>query len=200
MLFRSQWTDNEKLKRVVDGWKFAMVWKAQDGRPVTAQMGGRPSCSGTSTTSIPSGSNAGGLTCGTSSNSGGAINGRVPFFERNATFSTPGLVTVDFRAARVFKITERADVELLWEAFNLFNHTNVTSVQTSLFDFVNRGATSSGFSCPSVAASGFPDHNGCLVRRSSPRVATSSSFLATSATSNTLYGARQMQFGLKFRF
>jgi hypothetical protein len=197
----ANWTDNEGLKRVIGGWKFSGVIKLQDGRPITAGMAGRPSCSGTA-----SGSGAGGLTCGTSNNSGTAINGRVPFIERNSQFTQPGLATVDFRAGRVFKITERADVELLWEAFNLFNRTNTTGVQTGLFDFANPGATISPtgvtptITCPTAASLGNPTFNGCLIRREAPRVTPSNTFGATSATSNTLYTARQMQFGVKFRF
>jgi hypothetical protein len=184
------------VKGLVRDWKLASVWKIQDGRPITANMNGRPNCS----------TGLGGLTCAAAGNVGLPVNGRVPFLERNADFVSPGLVTFDLRAARMFKITERAEVEFLWEAFNIFNNTlrvpssGIFGVDERLFDFVSAGSTSSGFSCPSVAASGIPTFGGCLVRRTAPRTSPSDSFGADRSTGNTLYGARQMQFGVKFRF
>lgn len=200
----ANWTDSPALKHVIGGWKFAGVTKIQDGRPITAQMGGRPSCAGNSISSIPSGSGQGGLTCGASSNSGGGINGRVPFFERNSLYTGFGLMTFDLRIARVFKINERSDVEFLWEAFNLFNRGNVTAVQTSLYDFVNRNTNTAPFGttlgCLNAGA-GIADFNGCLVRRAAPHIpAAADGFRGISGTGNTLYTARQMQFGLKFRY
>lgn len=197
-------TDSKGLKAVIDGWKLATVWKIQDGRPVSSGMVGRPSCAAApGAAALASGSNAGGLTCGATSNTGGAIDGRVPFIPRNTNFTTPALINFDLRIARVFKITERSDVEFLWEAFNLFNRTHVLTVSSGLFDFVARNSTTpptgTSLNC-STAGAAITNFNGCLVQRVPPHIAASSGHLSTSTTSNTLYGARQMQFGLKFRF
>jgi Carboxypeptidase regulatory-like domain len=172
------WTQNDTMKRVVGGWKLSSVWRVQDGRPVTAFMDSFPNCN-----------LDGGLTCGLVNNFGGADVGRAPFLARNSQFTSPGLFTTDLRIGREFKVTERARLELLWEAFNLFNRTNVTGVDNDAFDFTAFDPTNPA-ACPVPA--GATNFQGCV----SPH----STFLNTQSTSNTLYGARQMQFGAKIRF
>ncbi|HEU4766239.1 MAG TPA: hypothetical protein VFS77_02665, partial [Pyrinomonadaceae bacterium] len=65
----------------------------------------------------------------TGSSGGGA---RVPFITRN-TFRAPAQATVDFRLSRRFRLSESMNLELLGEAFNLFNRVNVTSVNDTLY-------------------------------------------------------------------
>ena len=171
------WTQNDTLKGVVEGWNLSSIWRVQDGQPVTAFMDSFPNCAFD-----------GGLTCGLVSPFGGADTGRVPFIERNSLYTTPYLFTTDLRVGRRFKITERASLEFLWEAYNLFNRTNVFGVDNDAF-FLNSPTSATG-NCPTPA--GATNFQGCVV----PRPA----FMSTSATSNDLYGARQMQFGLKVNF
>jgi hypothetical protein len=175
------WTQNEMLKRVVEGWNLSSVWRVQDGQPVTALMDSSPSCA----------TNDGGLTCGLVSGFGSSDVGRVPFIERNSLFTMPYIFTTDLRAGRQFKINDRTSVEFLWEAFNLFNRTNVFGVDNDAF-FLNSSTGAAG-NCP--VPSGATNFQGCVVPRV-PRTA----FLTANATSNDLYGARQMQFGLRLRF
>ena len=178
----SDWTANRALKTIIGGWRFSSVITAQDGRPVTAGMSGRPSC--------PI-SGEGGLTCGVVNNNGLATDGRVPFIQRNGGgFLTPGLLTVDLRVNREFKITERTSFEIIGEAFNLFNRTNGLTVFTSALDFVAPSTTARPTNCaPSSPPPGF---NGCLER--------DTTFQVVRTTSSTLNGARQMQFGTRLRF
>ena len=171
------WTKNDALKHVVEGWNLSSIWRVQDGQPVTALMDSFPGCAFD-----------GGLTCGLVSNFGGSDNGRVPFIERNSLFTMPYLFTTDLRVGRRFKVTERASVEFLWEAFNLFNRTNVFGVDNDAF-FLNSPTGAAG-NCPTPAAA--TNFQGCVVPRSA--------FLGTNATSSDLYGARQMQFAAKIRF
>jgi len=58
-------------------------------------------------------------------------------------FKQPPIKYVDLRLSRRFAITEKAKIEVLAEAFNLFNHTqflnpdgNITN--TSTFGYVDR--------------------------------------------------------------
>ncbi|MBI3404566.1 MAG: TonB-dependent receptor [Acidobacteria bacterium] len=205
--------DGKELKGILKDWQAATVWRLQDGRPIAAAMAGRPTCP-----TIAGDTADGGLTCGSVSGTGGAINGRVPFFARNSLFTSPGIETFDLRLSRKFRITERVDFEFLWEAFNIFNHTNyvpssgVFGVNNSMFDFVSSGGTITAASggnpaiicnTSSAPASALPAgaiFGGCLVKREFPRLATTSAFLSPVSTSNTLYTARQMQFGAKVHF
>lgn len=178
-------TDNRGLKAIVGGWKAASVIRAQNGRPVQADMAGRPfgGCIFN-----------GGLTCGAISSFGAPLNGRAPFITRNTNFNLPNLISYDLRIAREFRITEGSRIEFLWEAFNLFNRTQVLGVDTRLFDFV--AASGAAGACPSTGAgslfSGSGPAGGCIRERTL--------FMDVNTTGNTLYGARQMQFGLKFSF
>jgi hypothetical protein len=169
------WTKNDTLKHVVEGWNLSSIWRVQDGQPVTAFMDSFPNCAFD-----------GGLTCGLVSGFGSADTGRVPFFARNSLFNMPYLFTTDLRIGRRFKVTERASVEFLWEAFNLFNRTNVFGVDNDAFNFT----ASPDPTCP--VPSGATNFQGCVTPRNT--------FLGVQATSNDLYGARQMQFAAKIRF
>ena len=162
------------MKHVVGGWTLSSIWRVQDGRPVTALMDDYPSCAFD-----------GGLTCGVVSNFGGADVGRFPLFARNSLFTTPYLFTTDLRIGREFKLSERISMEFLWEAFNLFNKTNVVDVVNDAFNVPDT-------TCPAPAGVNPATFGGCITPRSS--------FLSTYSTGNTLYGARQMQFGAKIRF
>jgi outer membrane receptor for ferrienterochelin and colicin len=170
----ANWTQNDTMKHIVGGWRLSSIWRVQDGRPVTALMDSFPgNCAFD-----------GGLTCGLVNNFGSGDVGRAPFFARNSRFTSPSLFTADLRIGREFKLTDRASLELLWEAFNLFNRTNVLGVNNDAFLLNN---------CPAPA--GAINFQGCLVPNTG-----AGNFLSTTSTSNTLYGARQMQFGARFHF
>jgi len=191
-------TQNAFLKQLVGDWRLSSIWKIQDGRPVTASLSGSPSC----------GSADFSLTCGAISAFGGFTSGRTPFIKRNTIFVSPKIVNFDLRVSRDFKVTERTQVEFIWEAFNLFNHTNfvpgfgIFGVQDAAFDFISATTgtiTGTSRSC-SASGAGVPGFNGCLVAHSPPHTAASDAFLAVRSTSNTLFTARQIQLALKLRF
>src|SRR5258708_9375747 len=45
----------------------------------------------------------------------------------------PGIISVDHRVSRTFALNERAKLQLIAEACNGFNHTNVTGVRNTFF-------------------------------------------------------------------
>jgi hypothetical protein len=57
---------------------------------------------------------------------------RVPLFSRNA-FRLPTIVNVDLRISRRFRIANKATLEILGEAFNLLNRTQVTELNTRMY-------------------------------------------------------------------
>ena len=69
----------------------------------------------------------------------GATSGRAGWLARNS-FTAPGFHNVDFRLGRQFAIGERVKLSLIGEAFNLFNHTNVSSVSTTAFSYAAAGS------------------------------------------------------------
>lgn len=183
-------TDNAAAKAIIGGWKASSVIRAQDGRPVQTNMSNQRPCS------FAAGFQANGsLTCAAVSSFGAATNGRAPGITRNTVYTTPGLLSFDLRIAREFRVNERAKFEFLWEAFNLFNRTQKLGVDNRAFSFLSAAApsmTTPNPTCSTLFFSGSLPPGGC--------VRPTTNFLAVQSTGNTLYGARQMQFGLKFRF
>ena len=166
---------NKVAKNVLDGFMFSTVVTAATAQPVFATISG-----------FPSGGVDYGVTGGEVTNTGGSTGGRPPQVGRNVYFGH-GLENVDFRIMRQFAIREKIRLQFLAEAFNMFNHTNISAVNGTAFNYA---AVGSGVCTTALAGAS----NGCLV----PNAA----FLApTSSTSvNGLYGARQLQFSAKLFF
>jgi len=127
---------------------------------------------------------------------GGALadggSNRVPFLGPNS-FQLPRSATVDLRVEKAFKIRESWKLTLSADAFNLFNHVNVTGVNTQMFSIQSSG-TAHGVPC----SGGAP----CLVFQD-PAItgsASTSLFQAATASSNTLTFQRQIQVGIKLDF
>ncbi|HYW48208.1 MAG TPA: TonB-dependent receptor [Bryobacteraceae bacterium] len=160
---------NRSARLLLDGWVFSSIVSLSTGQPVTPLISG-----------FPSGGPDGGLTGGEVSNGGVSTGGRAPWLVRN-TFTAPGYHDVDVRIGRQFAFGERVKLSLVGEAFNLFNHTNVSSVNTTAFNFTAAGSGVCG-----------GHTNGCL--------APNAAFLAPTATSNLLWGPRQLQISGRLTF
>ncbi len=63
---------------------------------------------------------------------GNANNDRVPGLERNSA-TTPKVAIVDFRLTRDFRFGERYKLSFVGEAFNLFNRSNLQTVNTARY-------------------------------------------------------------------
>ncbi|HTS50128.1 MAG TPA: TonB-dependent receptor [Bryobacteraceae bacterium] len=107
---------NQPARLLLDGFNFSTIVTMESGQPLTELING-----------FPSGAPDGGLTGGLVTNTGALIGGRAPFLPRN-NYRLPNLYNVDFRVSREFKLTERLRLALTGEAFNLFNHTNITGI------------------------------------------------------------------------
>ncbi len=113
---------------------------------------------------------------------GASINGsggdnRIAEIGRN-TFRYPAVTNVDLRAAKTFKFGERADLELIGEAFNLLNHQNVTNIDTT-------GYLIDGASSPETL----------------PRLTYQTKFGSiTNSNSTALYRERQIQLAVRLTF
>jgi hypothetical protein len=119
------------------------------------------------TSGNPAGGVSGGLTA-----AGSALN-RVPLFSRNF-FRQPKIWNVDLRVSRRFHFTERTSLAIVAEAFNLFNRTQVTALNTRLY-IIGGTATAS-------------------------TLTFDPSFGTLSATGNALMRERQIQLAVRFEF
>jgi hypothetical protein len=166
---------NKAARILFDGFSYSGVVTIASGQPIDAQISG-----------FPSGGVDYGVTGGEITNTGGSTGGRPPQIGRNV-YIGPSLHNVDFRVMREFAFRERIRLQFLGEAFNVFNHTNISGVNSTAFNYVAAGSSS----CTTALAAG---SNGCIVPNPTFMLPTSSS------SSNGLYTARQLQFSAKLVF
>lgn len=166
---------NKPLKLILDGFLFSGTITVASPLPVFALISG-----------FPTGLDYG-LTGGTVTNTGGSTGGRPPQVSRNAYFGATQLRNVDFRIMREFPLwKERAHLQFIGEAFNVFNHTNISSVNGTAFNYNAASATSS--SCPLSL------YTGCIAPNPTFLLPTGST------STNGLDGARQLQISAKIVF
>ncbi|HEX7958361.1 MAG TPA: hypothetical protein VF493_00485, partial [Terriglobales bacterium] len=95
-------------RAVLGGWELSGIFTAQSGQPYTALVNSDLNADGNNR------------------------NERVPGTSRNQ-FNLPAIVSLDPRVARTFSIVERAQLQLIAEAFNVFNRQNITAIRTTQF-------------------------------------------------------------------
>ena len=151
-------------KHIFNGWTIAPILNAFSGQRVTGNISGNitPTSFGFASNTTP----------------GGGINGsggssRFALVPRNF-FKQPNIWYLDARLSRRFSLTESVKLELLAEGFNVFNRTQVTNVNPTIY---NQSGTTLTF-------------NG---------VGTNPFFNVTGADS-TLFRERQVQFAARFEF
>ncbi len=124
------------------------------------------------------------MTGGTNNNSGTALSGARVYDEPRNTFRYPLTKDVDFRISRTFAYKERFKFSVLGEAFNIFNFTNIYSVNLTEYNYAAAGV------------GGCAGHtNNCVIQNFTP-----TGFRAPTATSNNLGGARQLQVAARLSF
>jgi len=164
--------ENAVVHQIADGWTLSTIVTAATGLPLTPQIG---------TTFLYPGSVDGGMTGAVVSTFASATGGRAAWIRRNA-FNLPNFTNVDFRLGRSFTFAERYRLDFMVDAFNLFNSTIVSGENSTAYTY--SGPLSKGV-CSTHT-------NGCLI--------PSTSFLSRTATTSALYGARQLQYGVRFEF
>jgi hypothetical protein len=105
----------------------------------------------------------------------------------------PRTVNADLRISREFKIRESWKLILSGDAFNLFNHLNVTGVSTQMLSITapTTATTVHGVTCSATAP--------CLVFQD-PAITgnpSTSLFHAATQSSNSLIAQRQIQIGAR---
>ncbi|MEI9972386.1 MAG: TonB-dependent receptor [Ignavibacteriota bacterium] len=165
---------SKAVKLIANGWSFSTIVTLGSGHPQQANISGTPSPLD------------GGLTAGVANNAS-ANAGRAGWLPRDP-YVAPGFHNVDFRLARQFSISERMKLTLLGEVFNIFNTTNVATVNTTAFTYLASGGTTS--------------YNGATLRCPGPNacMAPSAPFMQTTGTSSLLFGPRQIQISGKITF
>jgi hypothetical protein len=178
--------DKRWLGYLANGFTISPLVIASSGVPFTPTV----------SNSAPSPRTVNGITYNAPAGAGGALadggSTRVPFLGPNS-FQLPRTANVDLRIEREFKFRERWKLTLSGDAFNLFNHVNVTSVNTQMFAIQSSG-TAHGVACSGSAP--------CLVFQD-PAITgnpSTSLFQAATQSSNSLSAQRQIQIGARLDF
>jgi carboxypeptidase family protein/TonB-dependent receptor-like protein len=139
--------DNEVASAFLSNWTFSGIMTLQSGFAYSAAISGD------------------------ANRDGNSASDRVPGTVRNA-FTTPSIYVFDTRLTKSFKFGEKYSLSILAEAFNLFNRSNIASVNTGRYGIASNSATV----------------------LTNPALATPFGF------ARTFLGERQIQLGARFRF
>ena len=158
---------------LLNDYEASPSFQAQSGFPYSLGTIGTPATALTS--------------AGVRSSIGGGVNGsggafRLPGFERNS-YRQPRTMVLDLRLSKRFNVAERVKLELLGESFNLFNHRNVTGVNSTGY-FI--GASKTG--------------NALTFNTSSANSALPLFGSVTNSNSNFATSVRQIQLSVRAQF
>ena len=181
-LLQATWQHKGWLKYAVDGWQASPVVQIQNGLGNTLQTASSYPTVYVGTQEFQRVSS--GMT-------GAGGSWQIPGTERNG-FRQPNTYVVDLRLAKQFQVCKQSKAEFSADAFNLFNHRNVTGVNTT---------SAYTISSPSSGTAGVTE-NPTIIPYSSAVSSTNSSLFnaPSSANSNFVYGVRQIQFGVRVMF
>jgi hypothetical protein len=152
--------DNAVGRAIFNGWTIAPIFNAFSGARYTGNT------SGSSVSSVFGFSQAGGV-----NGSNGSL--RFALVPPNF-FKQPNIWYTDLRISRRFHIKEKMNFEVLAEGFNIFNRTQVTSVNTTIYNISTSGSN--------VIATYNP------------------SFGTTTGADGFFFRERQIQLGARFEF
>ncbi|MEW6361083.1 MAG: TonB-dependent receptor [Acidobacteriota bacterium] len=127
--------DNKVLRAILSDYVITGIFTAQSGFAYSALVSGDPNADGNSATD------------------------RAPGTLRNQ-FTTPNVFIVDMRVGKIIRIRENVRLTLFGEGFNLFNRSNVQTVNNTLYTFSTTGGgrltRTTNFGTPRTFVSGAP--------------------------------------------
>jgi hypothetical protein len=151
---RIKWSDNAVVRALFSDYTFSMIMQAQSGSPYSAIVSGDPN------------------------NDGNRSNDRLPGTVRNQ-YTTPSVYQFDVRLTRAIRFKEHMKLQLIGEAFNIFNRSNVVTVNNTIYNLAG-GA----LSAPAATAA----------------FGTPRSFSSPASGTTTFASPRQIQLAIKFDF
>ena len=187
-IFESPWKLHHRVGRFANGWMLSGIGQFRSGLPYSMHVSGSLPEEFTS-----SGAAITGL--GLSLNGYGGDN-RYPFLPRN-TFRYPETWKADLRLGKRIDLGEMRELDLLVETFNLFNHQNVTEIETT--GYLIENGTPPG----SIGGSATPPSLNFLTglyMNPKTGIATPAFGQPRNTNGTNFYRERQFQFGMRMRF
>jgi hypothetical protein len=185
-LYNAPWRLNGKIGRLANGWMISGIGNFHSGLPYTMRTSG----------SLPTefnqftGAAIAGLGPGMNGSGGdnricGVGNDKVVYNIGRNTFRYPAAWKADMRLGKQFGLGRERQLELLAESFNLFNHRNVTELETTGY-YISSGSLSGGFPTLNFLSDLKPN--------------TTAFGQPLNINSTNFYRERQLQFGARIRF
>ncbi len=159
------------LKYATNGWSLKPLFQMQSGLPYSLAVSG----------TVPNQCYASGCLEANSSGLSGTGVSYIPLLGRNS-FRYPRTINLDVRAQKDFTFREKYNVELIGEAFNLANHQNATSINSS--GYVLNTVQSANSAQAPVSTLNYQPTFGSV----------------TAANANNAYQVRQIQLALRLTF
>lgn len=181
-------TSNTWLKLLANDWNVNPVFQMQNGLPYSAQIGsGSPSYSAYS-----------------SSWNGAGLNYWIPEIGRNS-YEQARVIILDMRAEKQFTFDVKDKpyhLQLVGEAFNLANHQNVTTINTTAYNLSSNSSASSGCTASQLVAGQAQSECSTLIYQPlSGSGISASGFGAVTSTNNTyMYTPREIELTLRLDF
>jgi hypothetical protein len=189
VIFEAPWKLHNLAGKLGNGWMLSGIGQFHSGLPYTMRVtGSLPE------ESIPSGTIVG-LRTGMNGSGGDSRvygfgnNGQVYNIGRN-TFRYPGTWKADLRLGKKFDLGETRQLEVMAESFNLFNHQNVTEIETT------------GYTIESGSSTSPPTLNFLTGLKTNPKTGLPIPGFGQPLDINgtDFYRERQIQLGLRMRF
>jgi hypothetical protein len=197
VVFEAPWKMRNFAGTIVNGWMLSGIGEFHSGLPFTMRTSG----------SLPKELNDAGYAIvglGPSINGSGGDNriyglgsdNRVYNMGRN-TYRYPNTWKADLRLAKRFDLGEMRQLEILAESFNLFNHQNVTKIETTGY-IIEPGTPPSTLGAPAIP----PSLNFLtgLKTNSKTGLPIPGFGQPLDINANDLYREREIEIGLRMRF
>ncbi len=185
-VFEAPWKLHDFFGRIGNGWMLSGIGEFRSGLPYSMHVTG----------SIPIELSSTIIGLGPSMNGSGGDN-RFYGLPRN-TFRYPNAWKADLRLGKRFDLGEMRQLEVLVETFNLFNHQNVTEIETTGYSIENNSGSNPTLCYLTITASGGDSCETPSATNPGPFLPAFGQPLNINATD--FYRERQIEFGLRMRF
>ena len=197
-IYKAPWKLRGRAGKFANGWMLSGVGQFRSGMPYTMRTSGSlpeefDANTGAAIAGLGPGMNGSG---GDNRVYGLGSDGRSYNIGRN-TYRYPATWKADLRLGRRFDLGKMRQLELLAESFNLFNHQNVTELETTGYT-IGSGSPPTTLGTPGTP----PTLNFLTGLKTNSKTGLSSTAFGQPLNVNAtnFYRERQFQFGLRMRF
>jgi hypothetical protein len=184
VVYETPWKLRNLAGKLGNGWMLSGIGQFRSGLPYTMRTSGSLAEEFDGTSAI--------LGLGPGMNGSGGDN-RVYGIGRN-TYRYPATWKADMRLGKNFDLGHQRQLELVGESFNLFNHQNVTELETTGY-YIQSGNPSSPLPTLNFLTGPITQPNGTILK---PNTTEFGQPLNINATN--FYRERQFQVGVRMRF